>query len=172
MASDAVDRDRVMRDAAHEESDARRPGAGSDREAGGERPGGSLIGTGARFAIVGAGVAGLYVVATLLLSNVAGLPFQIALAIGLVVAIATHFLAQRLFVYRHDDGFALPLGRQAGRYLVIVVVQYVLNLLATALLPDALGVSVDAVYLVTTICLTSATFLVMRRRVFQAAEAA
>lgn len=132
----------------------------------------AALGQGTRFAIAGACVAGVYFVATLTLANVVGLHFQLALAIGLVIAIVTHFLAQRLFVYRHEDGFELPVEHQAGRYLAVTLVQYALSALSTAVLPRALGLRTDVVYVGTTVLLTLLTFLVLRRRVFHAAEPA
>jgi putative flippase GtrA len=130
------------------------------------------LGQGLRFAITGAGVAGVYLLATLLLADVVGLPFQVALAIGLVIAVTTHFLAQRFFVWSHDGAFALPVQHQAGRYLAITLVQYGLTALSTAVLPTALGVERNVVYVATVACLTGLTFLLLRAHVFHPEHAA
>ena len=121
---------------------------------------------GVRYAIAGTGVAGVYVITTLFLADVAGLPFQIALAVGLVVAVTTHFLAQRLFVWSHEQAFALPARRQASRYLAITLVQYGLTALATSVLPSALGLPTNVVYLAAVACLTVLTFVLLRTQVF------
>jgi len=130
------------------------------------------LGQGLRFAITGAGVAGVYVLATLLLADVAGLPFQLALAIGLVVAVTTHFVAQRLFVWSHEGAFALAVGHQAGRYVAIALVQYGLTALSTAVLPSALHLPTNVVYVATVACLTCLTFLLLRVHVFHPEQAA
>ncbi|MGI8728811.1 MAG: GtrA family protein [Solirubrobacteraceae bacterium] len=132
----------------------------------------ALLGQGVRYAIVGAGVAGVYVCTTLLLHHVAGLEFQLALAIGFAVAVTTHFAAQRLFVWRHEPPFALPIAHQAGRYLAITAVQYGLTALSTSLLPRLLGVPTSIVYLATAACLTLTTFVLLRTAVFHAGPAA
>lgn len=125
-----------------------------------------LLGQGLRYAITGLGVACVYVLTTLFLADVAGLPFQLALAIGMVVAVTTHFFAQRLFVWSGDREFALPAHRQAGRYLALTLVQYGVTAASTALLPSLLGLSTNLVYLATVACLTGLTFVLLRTRVF------
>lgn len=129
-----------------------------------------LLGQGVRYAIAGAGVMVVYVVTTLALAA-AGLAFQLALLAGFAVAVTTHFLAQRLFVWRHDPPFALAASRQAGLYLAITAVQYGLTALSTSVLPGLLGVPTTAVYLVTAACITVATFVLLRNRVFHPRDA-
>jgi putative flippase GtrA len=128
-----------------------------------------LVGQGLRFIIAGGTVSCVYVVGTLVLSHVAGLPFQAALALGFGVAIGTHFTLQRTFVWVHHEEFALPVERQAGRYLVIAVVQYGLTALITSTLPDVLGLPTDAIYLAAAACITTGNFILFRNRVFHAA---
>ena len=106
-----------------------------------------LAGQGLRFAASGGAVAIVYVATTTLLAEVIGIPFELALAIGFSIAIATHFTLQRVFVWTHADGFALPLRQQALRYLPIAGAQYGLTAAATATLPGALGVRTEVVYL-------------------------
>ena len=117
-------------------------------------------------------MAGVYVAATLLLADVVGLAFQLALAIGLVIAVTTHFVAQRLFVWSRADEFALPVRRQAGRYIAITLSQYGLTALSTAVLPAALGVPTNVVYVATVVCLTGLTFLLLRAHVFHSEQGA
>jgi putative flippase GtrA len=128
-----------------------------------------LLGQGMRYALTGATVALVYVGSTLMLHDVAGLAFQLALALGLVIALTTHFVLQRSFVWSHDDAYALRLSDQAKRYVVIALVQYGLTALSTSLLPRALGVETTVVYVVTVGCLSALTFMLLRTRVFHPA---
>ena len=130
------------------------------------------MGQGVRFALSGGTVALVYLATTTVLANVVGLPFQVALAIGFSVAIAVHFTLQRLFVWTHHEEFALPLGHQVGRYLAVAAVQYGVTAASTALLPSALGVSTEIVYLVTVAVVLSVNFLVFRHGIFHAKPAA
>ena len=130
----------------------------------------ALLGQGARYALTGATVAVVYVLATLALHRGAGLHFQLALALGLVVAVTTHFVLQRMFVWRHEEAYALGVGGQVGRYAAITLVQYGLTMLSTAVLPDALGAPTDIVYVATVACLTALSFVMLRGRVFHPAQ--
>jgi putative flippase GtrA len=118
--------------------------------------------------MAGGTVALVYLGTTTLLSVVLGLPFQVALAIGFSVAIAVHFTLQRLFVWTHHEEFALPLRHQAGRYLVVAGIQYGVTAASTALLPSALGVPTEIVYLATVAVLLGVNFLVFRHAIFHA----
>ncbi len=95
-----------------------------------------------------------------------GVPFQLALAVAFGTALVAHFTLQRLFVWAHADGFALATHRQAGRYLLLAVLQYAVTALSTAVLPGALGVRTFFVYLGTMLVVTCASFLIFRTRVF------
>jgi putative flippase GtrA len=128
-----------------------------------------LAGQGLRFAASGGAVAIVYVATTTLLAEVIGIPFELALAIGFSIAIATHFTLQRVFVWTHADGFALPLRQQALRYLPIAGAQYGLTAAATATLPGALGVRTEVVYLCAAGLLSAVNFFVFRTRVFHPA---
>jgi putative flippase GtrA len=125
-----------------------------------------LIAQGMRFAVAGVIVMLVYLLTTLLLSAIMGLPFQIALISGFSVALVTHFTLQRLFVWAPNGEFALPFKRQLGRYLLVAVVQYVVTAASTALLPSALGVPTEVVYVVVVVIVTSTNFLVFRNGVF------
>jgi putative flippase GtrA len=127
-----------------------------------------LFAQGARFAIAGGTVAGVYVITTTLLADVVGVPFQVALAIGFCVALVVHFTLQRLFVWTHDGEFALPLRRQVSRYLAVAAAQYGLTVASTSLLPSALHVSTEVVYLATVALVYSVNFVVFRHRIFHA----
>ena len=127
-----------------------------------------LFGRGARFALSGCIVTGVYLATTTLLASVIGLPFQIALAIGFCSGLVVHFTLQRVFVWVHSDGFALPFRHQIGRYLLAAGSQYGLTVLSTSLLPPLLGISTEIVYLVTVALATSLSFLVFRRLIFHA----
>jgi putative flippase GtrA len=124
---------------------------------------------GFRFVLAGTIVFLVYVGTTTFLAEVIGVPFEAALAIGFALAILTHFSLQRLFVWRNDTAFALPLHHQVARYAAVAGSQYGLTAAITATLPSALGVSPEAVYLPTVVLLSGLNFLVLRSRVFHAA---
>jgi len=131
-----------------------------------------ILGQGIRFALAGGTVALVYLTTTTVLAEVFGVPFQAALAIGFSVGLLVHFTLQRLFVWTHHEEFALPLRHQVGRYLMVSAAQYGVTAASVALLPAALGVSAEAVYLATVAVLVSANFLVFRYGIFHARAAA
>jgi putative flippase GtrA len=131
-------------------------------------PESGALGQGVRFALSGGTVALVYLATTTVLAEVAGLPFQAALAIGFSVGLVVHFTLQRRFVWTHHEEFALPLGHQLGRYLAVAAVQYGVTAASTALLPSALGVPTELVYLVTVAVVLSVNFLVFRYGIFHA----
>jgi putative flippase GtrA len=133
--------------------------------------GSGLVAQGIRFGLAGGAVTLVYLSATTLLANVAGLPFQLALAIGFCLALTVHFTFQRLFVWTHRGEFALPLHHQARRYLMLAVLQYGITAVCTSLLPSALGVPTETVYLVTVAMVTCVNFVVFRHRIFHAKPA-
>lgn len=133
--------------------------------------GSPVLAQGIRFLASGGVVALVYVAVTSLLSAGLGLPFELALAVGFLTAISTHFTLQRLFVWRHADGFALPVKHQAGRYLALAGAQYGITVAATALLPRALGVETEIVYLVVAACLSVLSFIAFRVMVFHPEQA-
>jgi len=134
-------------------------------------PSSGLLGQGTRFGLAGGLVALVYLGTTTLLADVVGLPFQVALAIGFGVAISLHFTLQRVFVWIHHEDFALPVYEQAGRYLAVAAVQYGVTAASTALLPSALGISTELVYLATVAVILSVNFLVFRHGIFHAKPA-
>jgi putative flippase GtrA len=121
--------------------------------------------------LAGGTVALVYLLTTLILADVIGLPFQVALAIGFGVALLVHFSLQRLFVWTHHEEFALPLRHQAGRYVLAAGAQYGVTAAATSLLPPLLGIPVEIVYVITALVLTSTNFLVFRHGIFHARSA-
>ncbi len=68
----------------------------------------------------------------------------------------------------HHSEFALGLGSQVRRYLVVAGAQYAITVATTAVLPRALGLPVTPVYVATVIVLASTNFLVFRGGVFHA----
>ncbi|HTZ62855.1 MAG TPA: GtrA family protein [Solirubrobacteraceae bacterium] len=123
-----------------------------------------------RFVITGAVVSIVYVSVTTFLSQASHVAFELALAIGWSTGICVHFTLQRTFVWARQAGFALPLSSQMGRYLLVAGSQFGLTAASTALLPAALGLPVEEVYLVTVALLTSVNFLVFRNGIFHAEE--
>jgi putative flippase GtrA len=125
-----------------------------------------LFGQGFRFALAGSLVAVVYVSVTTLLHDVFAVPFQIALAIGFSTGVVLHFTLQRLFVWRHHEQFALKINHQAVRYLLVCTTQYGVTALSTSLLPGALGLPVEVVYVATMLAVSGVNFLLFRGRVF------
>ena len=128
--------------------------------------GSNLIAQGMRFGMAGGAVSLVYLGATVLLADVVGLPFQVALAISFCIALAMHFTLQRMFVWANREEFALPLRHQATRYLALSALQYGITVASTSLLPSVLGVSTELIYLVTVAVVVSVNFLVFRHRIF------
>jgi putative flippase GtrA len=128
----------------------------------------SLLAQGVRFLISGVVVSTVYIAVTTLLAEGSHIRFQIALGIGWCTAVSMHFTLQRVFVWTHRDGFALPFSRQVGRYLAVAGTQLGVTTAATTLLPSALGLPTEMIYLATAALLTSINFLVFRGGVFHA----
>jgi putative flippase GtrA len=128
--------------------------------------GSGLTSQGVRYALAGAFVGGVYVSATTLFAVVVQLPFKVALGAGFVLQLAVHFTLQRRFVWRSEDGFALRFRHQAYRYLAVAAAQLGVTALSTSLVPRAVGLSTEIVYLVTVAALTVANFLLFRNVVF------
>jgi putative flippase GtrA len=125
-----------------------------------------------RFGLAGGFVTIYYLTVTTVLSQVAGLAFEVALAIGFASALLVHFSLQRLFVWIPAGGFALPFRHQVGRYLLMACAQYGCTAAATAVLPGALGVPTEFVYLATMGVVTTTGFLVMRFIIFHGSPTA
>jgi putative flippase GtrA len=116
--------------------------------------------------LTGGLVALVYIGTTSFLAEVIGVAFQVALVIGFTVGLATHFALQRLFVWSHADAFALPLGHQLVRYLLLAAAQYGTTAASTAILPRALGAPTEVVYITTVTIVAAANFLIFRSFVF------
>jgi len=125
-----------------------------------------LLGQGTRYALAGAAVALVYLLTTTALATLVHLHFQLALAIGFCTAVAVHFTLQRKFVWAASGEYALPLHRQTVRYLATAGTQYGLTAAGTSLLPAALGLPVEVVYLALAAILVSTNFVVFRNVVF------
>jgi putative flippase GtrA len=126
----------------------------------------NLWGQGMRFAITGVVVSIVYIGITTILAASTKLPFQVGLAIGWCAAVAVHFTLQRVFVWTHDEGFALPFRHQVGRYLLVAGSQFGVTAIGTAVLPPVLGLSAETIYLGMAVIITVANFLVFRYGVF------
>ncbi|HTR88972.1 MAG TPA: GtrA family protein [Solirubrobacteraceae bacterium] len=130
----------------------------------------TIVSQGVRYALAGALVAAVYLTTTVVLADLVGLPFQIALICGWLVAVILHFALQRMFVWASRAPFVLDARRQMARYLLVVLAQYAITALATSLLPPALNVSATLVYLLTVAAIALTNFIVFRSRVFHATD--
>jgi putative flippase GtrA len=100
---------------------------------------------------------------------VVGVPFQAALIISFLGAVALHFTLQRLFVWSPRGKYALGVHEQLKRYLPLVSVQYITTAGATAILPSLLGLPVLAVYIGITLLYSLFNFLFFRAQIFHVA---
>jgi putative flippase GtrA len=119
-----------------------------------------------RYVIGGSFTTVVYVGMTLTLSGPLDTPIQIAIPCSYATALILHFLLQRRFVFRREEGFALARHDQLRRYLTTAATQYGLAALSTAVLPGVLGLHEQLVYVVTALTLAAATFLILRAHVF------
>jgi putative flippase GtrA len=124
------------------------------------------LGQGVRFVVAGGLVALIYLGITTGLADAAGVPFQLALAVGFATAICAHFCLQRFFVWVHERGYALSLRAQMSRYLMLVVVQYGSTAAVTTLLPRLLHLSATAVYIPWTLFVSGVNFVVFGTGIF------
>jgi putative flippase GtrA len=133
-----------------------------------------LVGQGLRFVLVGGVVSLVYLSVTTVLAVVVGLPFQAALLSGYGIALSVHFTLQRFFVWGHAKKaeYALSLHSQLGRYMFMSGTQYGATVASTSLLPSKLGLSTEAVYLMTAPVVTSANFLMYRSGIFHVRSSA
>lgn len=131
-------------------------------------PDSGLTGQVVRFVVNGCTTAFVYLLSTTFLALVAGLPFQVALAVGFSLAVVVNFTLHRGFVWIHQEEFALPFRHQFGRYIAVAGTQYGLTAASVALVPRALGLPTEVVYLATTLLLTPVNFAVFRFGVFHA----
>lgn len=123
-----------------------------------------------RFAVAGGVTALVYFGGTLLLSGPVGLPIQLSILVAYATSLAVHFTMQRVLVFRDHDAFELAVHQQAGRYLTLAAIQYAFTATATAVLPSALGLSDQVVYVLSAGTAACVTFLVLRRHVFHPEE--
>jgi putative flippase GtrA len=119
-----------------------------------------------RFVITGVVVAVVNLGIGLLMSGPLGVPIQVAIPTGYVLSLLLNYTLQRNFVFADRDSFTLSGASQFSRYVQIGAVQYAFTALATAVLPDLLGVDAEVVYVVTAITAAAITFVVIRLAVF------
>jgi putative flippase GtrA len=123
-----------------------------------------------RYAVSGV-LVGLFTLGMPILLNAEfGLPLEACIPIIYVLGVTIQFTAQRVFVFRHVEEFALPMRRQILWYVVIIAIQYPLNAAATAVLPGVLGLSERIVYVGATLSIALLTLLFLRRNVFHARD--
>jgi putative flippase GtrA len=80
---------------------------------------------------------------------------------------AVQFTLYRGFVWRHPE-YALPMHHQAGRYVTAAAAGYGFSAVCTSVLPSALGVPIEAVYVMTVVALPMINFLILRFVIFHA----
>lgn len=98
---------------------------------------------------------------------VLGVPIQLALALGYVVALSVHFTMNRQWVFAHDGGYALHISAQGARYLVTAALSYAVTATAVAVLPDLLGIPELAVFVLSAVGMAGVSFLLLNLWVFR-----
>ena len=131
-----------------------------------------LLGEGVRFLLTGGLAAATNVLVTNLLAYVVGLPFELALVIGFGTAIAGQFALFRAWVWGHHEQFALPVHHQVTRFLFVAAVIFGFTAACTSLLPGALGIPTEAVYLACVAASPLISFLISRNGIFHGDAAA
>jgi putative flippase GtrA len=134
-------------------------------------PDAGVLGQGIRYIVGGCTTMAVYLLGTTFLALVVGLPFEVALAIGFCAMIVVNFTLHRMFVWMHREGFALSAHRQFARYLAVAGTQYGLTAVGTSMLPGALGVSPEVIYVVIAVSFAVVSFLAYRQGVFHANKA-
>jgi len=134
-------------------------------------PDSGLLGLSVRFALAGGLGTVIYVLTTTLAADALGLPFQAAQAMGFYTALCVNFVSQRWFLWVKGERYILPIHRQAGRYLLMAWIQYGVTAVATLLLPSALGIPTEVVYLAMIVLISTINFLTLRHGIFHAAPA-
>lgn len=119
----------------------------------------------ARFAAAGAFITVLYVCVTAGV-RLTGAPWWLAIAVGYLVATSTHFVLHRTFVFRREQGFELSVGQQLPRFVLVVLAQYAVTTVAMTFLPGVLGLPEILVFLAVAGCVTVASFVLLRTRLF------
>ncbi|WP_010147435.1 GtrA family protein [Serinicoccus profundi] len=98
-----------------------------------------------------------------LLFDVFGWPYPVAVTTGYVVAFGLAFVLNRWLNFQSHG----PLGRQTGRYVVTVVANYLLFILALSTTLEALGVHYLAARLIAGACEAVFMYVMMRTYVFR-----
>jgi putative flippase GtrA len=123
-----------------------------------------------RYGISGSFSTLTYIALTLLVSGPLDVPIQIAIPVSYVVSVLFNYSMQRWFVFAHSDAFALSPQAQFVRYVQIGAAQYALTALATAVLPDVLGLDEQVIYVATALIAAAITFVVLRLVVFHGGQ--
>jgi putative flippase GtrA len=122
-----------------------------------------------KFALTGALVGATHL-GLVSLMVVFGIPIQLALALGYVVALVVHFTMNRQWVFAADAGYALHVSAQGMRYLVCAGLSYAVTAIAVAVLPGLLGLPELAVFFLSAIGMAGITFVMLNFWVFRSAQ--
>ena len=102
----------------------------------------------------------------LMLSGPVGLPLPAAIPIAYLSSLVVNYVLQRVFVFAHAQAFAVGVGSQFVRYILVAALQYVLIVMLTALLPGPLGLAERVVYVAAVLLTPVLTFALLRAKVF------
>ena len=116
--------------------------------------------------IAGSIVARVYLSIPVALNSGAGVPVEVAIPIGYLIAVTLQFNLQRRFVFRHIEEFELSRRGQIGRYVVMGLIQYPITAVATIVLAHVLGIPQRVTFVVVAIATALCVFLVLQTHVF------
>ena len=119
-----------------------------------------------RYGIAGSIVAVVYLSIPVALNSGAGVPVEVAIPIGYLIAVTLQFNLQRRFVFRHIEEFELSRRGQIGRYVIMGSIQYPITAVATIVLAHVLGIPQRVTFVVVAIATALCVFLVLRTHVF------
>jgi len=122
-----------------------------------------------KFVLTGALVGGTHL-GLVSLMVLAGVPIQLALALGYVIALALHFTLNRQWVFAEDSGYALHFSRQGVRYLLIAGISYAGTAISVAILPGLLGIPQLAAFFMAAIAMAGVSFVLLNFWVFRRVE--
>jgi len=121
-----------------------------------------------RFTVVGLLTFVLYFSLFHLLYGEAGLGYKVAVSIAYSVTVLCHFLLHRLFTFGAQR---LSLSRHAGRYGVMLVLNYGITLGVMWTVVEIVRISPYFGTIASTICTAASSFFVMKHFVFSPSEA-
>jgi putative flippase GtrA len=115
-----------------------------------------------RFGMVGLLTAAIYALILVLAVESVGQSAAVGVAIAYVVAVGFNYWAHYVWTYRTDQ----PHRSTGPRYVILVIMVFCINVIATAFLPEMLGVSYGIVQGLLAVIAAAITFAAQSAWVF------